>query len=140
MSLDALGDVNWLAIIVAALAYWALGALWYSPILFGNRWLKATGIEMEAEGPPPIIYLAPLVGYLVAAIATGMLAVSTGSDSFGDGLVLGLVVGVGYAVMLAGVTAVFDANKPSPLTWFWITAAFNLLGLVIVGVIVSIWD
>ena len=31
------------AIIVAAVAGMAIGALWYSPILFGNAWLKAIG-------------------------------------------------------------------------------------------------
>jgi hypothetical protein len=85
MSFDTLGDVNWLAVIVAALIYFALGALWYSPVFLGKPWMRATGIEMEDTegGPGPAIYLAPFVGYLISAIATGMLAAATGSTTVG---------------------------------------------------------
>ena len=36
MSFDALGDLNWLAVIVAAIAYFALGAIWFAPPVFGK--------------------------------------------------------------------------------------------------------
>lgn len=36
MSFDVLGDLNWLAVVVAAIAYFALGALWYAPPVFGT--------------------------------------------------------------------------------------------------------
>jgi hypothetical protein len=39
MNTDFLKDINWLAVLVAGIAYWALGALWYSKILFSNKWL-----------------------------------------------------------------------------------------------------
>lgn len=38
MTLDALGQINWLAVIVATIVYFALGALWYSPVAFGKPW------------------------------------------------------------------------------------------------------
>src|SRR5207249_8518026 len=34
------GDMNWLAIICAGLAYWLLGAVWYSA-LFSKAWSSA---------------------------------------------------------------------------------------------------
>lgn len=39
--------MNWLAIIVAALANFLLGGLWYSPILFGKRWQKENNLSDE---------------------------------------------------------------------------------------------
>jgi hypothetical protein len=142
MSFDALGDVNWLAILVSAVVYWMLGALWYSPVLFGNAWMRASGLTEEDTqgGPGPIVYLAPLLGYLVSAIATGMLAVATGSTTVGDGIVLGLVVGIGYTTAITAISAVFSPKMPAAGTWFWITASFNLLGLLITGVLVSVWN
>jgi hypothetical protein len=142
MSFDTLGDLNWLAVIVAALAYFALGGLWYSPVLFGNQWMKAAGVEMPADGrrPGAAIYASPLIGDLVSAIATGMLAAATASTTVGEGLVLGIVVAVGYSLVLAATTATFSQNMPAPWTWFAITGAYNLVGLAIVGVIVSIWE
>ena len=142
MSFDALGELNWLAVLAGTLAYFFLGALWYSPIFLGKPWMRATGMQepAEGEGPGPAIYLAPLVSCLVSAIATGMLAEATGTDSVGEGLVLGLVVGIGYAVALSVVAATFEVNKPAPWTWASINASYHLAGLVLVGVILGAWD
>jgi hypothetical protein len=37
------------------------------------------------------------------------------------------------------VGAIYD-RRPQPGVWFAITALYNLIGFVVVGVIVSIWD
>ena len=142
MTFDTLGDVNWLAVVVAAVLYFLLGGLWYSPVFLGKPWMRATGMEMpeEGKGPPPVIYIAPLLGYLVSAIATGMLAEATGTDTVGEGLVLGLVVALGYSTVLAAVTTTFSVGWPKPWMWFAITASYNLIGLLIVGGLVGVWD
>jgi hypothetical protein len=141
MSLDTIGDLNWLAVVVSTVIYFLLGGLWYSPVFLGRPWMRATGMEMpaEGEGPGAAIYVAPLIAYFVSAIATGMLAEATGSSTIGEGLLLGGVVAVGYSIMLAGVTATFSPKMPAPWTWFWIRASYNLLGLLIVGAFVAAW-
>lgn len=89
-----LGELNWLAVIVATVVYFALGALWYAPPVFGNAWMRAAGTVMqEGERPGPAIYFTPLIGYFIAVIATAMLAAATGSTTLSQGIVLGLVVG-----------------------------------------------
>ena len=140
MDFDVLSDLNWLAVIVATLAYFALGAVWYAPPVFGNQWMKAAGTSMEGEGPGPAIYVAPLVFCFLATLANAMLAVATGSNSVSDGVVLGLVVSVGYGVSLLGVTAVFESNKPDAVTWGAITAGYHVVGLLVSAIIVSAWD
>jgi hypothetical protein len=139
MSFDVLGELNWLAVIVATVVYFALGALWYAPPVFGNAWMRAAGtVIQEGQRPGPAIYFTPLIGYFIAVIATAMLAQATESDTFGEGIVLGLVVGVGYAVVAAAVEATFG-NRPQNGVWFVITASYNLVGLLIAAVIVSVW-
>jgi hypothetical protein len=140
MKLDVLGDLNWLAVIVAGLAYFALGALWYASAVFGKAWQRSMGWEVQAdEQPGPALYIVPLITCLIAAIAVGMLAEATGSDTFGEGIVLGLVTGVGIAGAVLLVTGIFDPKKPEPMTWFGITAGYHLVGLLIASVIVSVW-
>lgn len=56
MSFDLLGDLNWLAVLVAALAYFAVGALWYAPPVFGKTWAAAGG---------PMLWGAVNAGYHV---------------------------------------------------------------------------
>src|ERR1700753_144510 len=41
-------DVNWLALVRAALVKFAIGGLWYSPILFGPRWGAIVCVSPDA--------------------------------------------------------------------------------------------
>lgn len=140
MTFDVLGDVNYLAALVAAVAYFAWGAVWYAPPVLGNVWQRSAGVEIpEGTTPSPIFFIGTLVAYFVAALATAALAVATGSDTVGEGVVLGLVVGVGYAVTAAAVVTIYE-RKPQPTTYFWLNAIYNLIGALIVAVIVSVWN
>ncbi len=140
MSFDTLGELNWLAVLGAAVAYFVLGGLWYSPAAFGKPWMRAAGIEPDVEGPGAAVYIAPLVGCIVAAIATGMLVVATGSDEVGDGIVLGLVTGIGFALTLIGTTAMFEPSKPNAALWGVITGGYHAVGFMIMAVVVSVWN
>jgi Protein of unknown function (DUF1761) len=136
-----LGGLNWLAIIVAAIVYFALGALWYSPMLFARPWQRSIGWDTERTPPQqnPMTYIVPFIAYVVMAIAVGLLAEATGSDTFAEGLVLGLIVGVGLSLAHTLVDATFDPNKPEPWLWFAINGGYHTIGLIIVAVIVSVW-
>ena len=140
MSLESLGELNWLAVIVGALVYFALGALWYSPAIFGRPWMRSIGWDPErgATGGA-MTYLVPVVAYLVMSVGVGMLAAATGSDTLVEGIVLGLIVGVLLSLMHTFVDASFDPMKPEPWTWFAINGTYHALGLIIVAVIVSVW-
>jgi hypothetical protein len=50
MSFDVLGDLNWLVVLVAAVAYFVLGALWYAPPVFGKVWAAAGGFDLPERG------------------------------------------------------------------------------------------
>ena len=139
MSFEALNDVNWLAILVGAVAWWILGAIWYSPPLFGNAWMRSAGIQISQEQRPGVAtYVIPLIAYFIATIAAAMLARATGSTTFGEGIVLGLVLAIGFAVPLFWMESTFG-NRPRPATWFAITAMYSVLGILIATVIVTVW-
>jgi len=44
---DVLGQVNYLAVLACTVVAMILGSLWYSPVLFGNAWMKAIGLKKE---------------------------------------------------------------------------------------------
>lgn len=140
MSFD-LSTINWLAVIVGSLIYFVMGALWYAPFLFGRAWQRSIGWDPAQKLPEmqPATYAVPALAYLVMAVATALLAAATGSDTLAEGIVLGLVLGIGFATMHTLVDATFDPNKPAPWTWFAINASYHALGLLIVAVLVSIW-
>jgi hypothetical protein len=79
------------------------------------------------------------LAYFVAAIATAMLAKASGISDLAGGIILGLVVGIGYAGSILGVTAAFETTKPQPWTWFGVSYGYHLVGLLITAIIVSVW-
>ena len=142
MSFDLLGDLDWLAVILAALAYFVIGAAWYAPPL-GARGGRAAGggtprRSPVERGPGPAIYAVPLIGSVLSAIALGMIAVATGTDTCGEGVVLGLVVGVGFAISIALVTATFESNKPKPFVWGAINGSYHLVGNLVAAIIIAL--
>jgi hypothetical protein len=142
MSFDVLGELNWLAVIVAAVAYFVLGAIWYAPPVLGKPWMAAGGMDMPADDrrPGPGIYLVPLIGSVLSAIALGMLAEASDTDTAGEGLVLGLVTAVGFALAIALITATFETNKPKPMVWGAINAGYHALGIIAAALIIGAWQ
>jgi Protein of unknown function (DUF1761) len=138
MSFDVLGDLNWLAVIVAAIAYFALGAIWYAPPVFGDAWMRAGGIQAP-EQPQAAFYVVPFLTCLLASIVVGMLAFATGSDTLGEGIVLGLLTGVGIAFSALLVTGFFDPGKPQAMVWVAIVSGYHVVGLIIAAAILSAW-
>ena len=141
MSIDSLGALNWLAVIAGGVVYFVLGALWYSPILFGRAWQAAIGWDPDRAPPQmsPTSYVVPLIGYLGMSVAVGFLAAGSATDTIGEGVTLGVVVAIGLSLMQTLVSATFDPNLKRKWTWFWITGSYNAVGLMVVAIIVAVW-
>jgi hypothetical protein len=139
VTFELLGDLDWLAVLVAALAYFAIGAVWYAPPVFGKAWMAAGGMQPaeQGRGPGPAIYAVPLVGSVLSAIALAMIALASGTDDLGEGVVLGLVVGIGFAISIAFVTATFESAKPKPFVWGAVNGGYHLVGNLVAAVIVA---
>ena len=80
-------------------------------------------------------YVFPAVTCLVAVIAVALLAGATGTDTVSEGLVLGLVVGIGVAAAIIISIAAFEFSKPAKWTWGLIDAAYHVVGLTVAAVI-----
>jgi hypothetical protein len=89
-------DINYLAVIVAALGTFFLGALWYMP-LFGKLWIRLHGFSdekmkaMQSRTPPPLFFGGMIVSYLVAALALIVVNLNL-TQPLSEGLTLGLAV------------------------------------------------
>ena len=73
--------LNWPAIAVAALAYFALGSLWYSKVLFVNRWiadLKLDVTDPNAKKGMGMMFGGSLVLMFVQSLAIAILAEQIG--------------------------------------------------------------
>jgi Protein of unknown function (DUF1761) len=140
MTIDVAG-INWLAVLVGAAVYFVIGAAWFAPAVFGRPWMASIGWDESRPRPEmnPVSYAGPAIFYLIASAATALLAKATGTDTLQEGVVLGLVVGIGYALTVTATDAVFDPNKPKPWNSFAISGAYHLVSLVLVGMIIAAW-
>src|SRR5256884_8224851 len=111
-------NVNILAVIVAAVATFVLGAVWYSPVLFAKQWMQAHGYtpeQLEAMKRRGVAraYAVSALCYLVMAYALALLASYTQATSFVQGLWLGFLLWLGFAAA-SGLTAHMVSGHPAP--------------------------
>ena len=134
-------NVNILAVFVAALVTFVLGAFWYSPLLFAKQWMQAQGYtpeKLETMKKQGITrgYLVSLLCYLVMAYVVALLASYTNSTSVAQGLWLGFLAWLGFAATI-GLTANMFSDKP--IAAWVIDAGYQLAYLLIMGAVLSVW-
>lgn len=135
MSLDTFGDVNYLAVIVGALVYFGIGALWYSPALFATPWMAASGAQPGNRIPVGLFGLSLVLEFL-AALGLAVLAVAVDASTVGDGLLLGLVAGIAFAISALAVTQAYERR---PFVLQLINGGYHVLSLAAIGVLVAVW-
>ena len=131
------GDLNYLAVLVGAVAYWLVGAVWYSPVLFGKKWGAITGITADNSGSYAVTYGLSLVLMFVQVVAVSFLAHAVSASDFVDGLQLGLGVSVAFCAGQLLINQIYD-KRSMPL--FWINAGYAIVGLTVASIIVTLWD
>jgi len=130
--------LNYWAVLVAGLAYMILGAIWYSPLLFGNSWMRLIGKTKEqiAQEFSSLNYLWALITSLIAAYGVARILFWTGGETLVHGLLVGLLAGVCFVFMSFVVNDSFE-NRPRGLTA--INVFYHMTGLVAAGVIIGAW-
>jgi hypothetical protein len=138
MILDMFGELNWLAVVVATIAWFAFSAIWYSIPPLSKAWAKAAGVDTTGDGPPLVLLFIPtLIGYFVTTVVIGLLVEATGSNDLGYGIILGVVLGVGFGMVGALVNQVYERKGGS---YFLINGLNAVFAYAIVGAILGAWD
>lgn len=130
-------DVNYVAVVVAAFVPMALGALWYSPILFADRWMRAVGRTREELGDAALGYLLSAIAAVVTSYALARIIRWAEVDDLWNGALVGLLAWVGFVATVLAVTTYFS-GRPREL-WL-INAGYQLVALVLMGAIHGAWD
>lgn len=132
--------LNYWAILVAALSSYVLGALWYSPLLFGKLWVKLMGwsheqMEHHKKGAARG-YIVTLVTALVSSLVMAHVVDYTWSYTAADGATTGFWIWLGFVatVMIGGV--LWEGKK---FSLYILNTAYQLASLVLMGVILAVW-
>ena len=133
--------LNWPAIAVAALAYFALGSLWYSKVLFVKRWiadLKLDVTDPNAKKGMGMMFGGSLVLMFVQSLAIAILAERLHIRGIGwmGGLKLGALTGCCFCAASVGVNYLYEKK---PLSLFLINGGYAIVGNIIAAVIICSW-
>jgi len=129
--------VNYLPVVVSAVVALVIGFMWYSPPVFGSRWMAYLGTTQAQLGNPgPTGMAVGIVASLLNAWVLAVLSLNLGGKSITDGLMLGALAWLGFMATITAAQVSFE-KKP----WgFWIlNNAHNLLIQVLMAAIVTIW-
>ena len=134
MAIDV--GVNYLAVIVAAISAIVIGILYYGVAGLGDRLARINGTTAPSGPPSPMQFA---VGVAVALLNAGVLAVlslNLGGSSVVDGVLLGVLVWVGFQGTLKAAQVVFEHRS-----WdgWLLTGAHDLLIQVVMAAIVTAW-
>jgi hypothetical protein len=132
--------MNWLAVLVAAVAYFMLGALWYSKTLFGTQWAQL--LKIDTSNPDlrkgmggMMVSTFVLVLIVCFGLETLIVKVNFGQE-LSYGIKLGLLTGLAFATTAVSINYVYE-RKPTNL--YLITNGYHVVGHVIAATILVLW-
>jgi hypothetical protein len=131
--------VNWLAVLVAGILHFAIGMIWYSPIMFGKLWKQLAGVaEMKASAKDMVLSLlgSLVVAYVMAQLVCSNVVCYAGAGSLINGALLGIMVEIGFIATLLLGDMIFEKK---PLKLFVLRNGYNLVALAVVGALLAVW-
>lgn len=132
--------INWVAVAVAALAYFFLGALWYSKLLFAKKWIAYLKIDVndpDARKGMGLMFGGSLLMMFISSLAIAILAERLNlKGCWISGVKIGALVSLCFSVTGMAINYLYE-KKPFGL--LLINGAYQVLGNIIAGVIICCW-
>jgi hypothetical protein len=129
---------NHWAVLVAAVVFWALGALWYN--VFSSAWLAGIGktVEqiMKENGGSPLPYVVGFLAIVVMCYTLAWIVHRGMQPTAGNGALTGATVAFGIVGAMLALNYGFEQRG---VTLWLINAGYAFVGLVIAGAIIGAW-
>jgi Protein of unknown function (DUF1761) len=128
---------NYPAVVVAAIAYWILGAIWYG-VLFSKPWMALEHITIEqAQSMSPVVpYIVAFLLELLVAYSVAQLCIWRNANTAGRGASVGVLIWIGFVGPISFMNYMFEMR---PKELFAINEFYPLAGLVLMGAILGGW-
>lgn len=129
--------INHWAVIVCAIFNLILGAIWYSPTLFYNSWMKENNFtENDLKNANPIKMYG--LSFLFSLIISYNLAFFLGDGKTDAiwGATAGFLSGFGFSALIFTIVALFEQKS---LKYILINGGYITLYFTVIGFIIGIW-
>jgi hypothetical protein len=128
--------VNWLAVIVATVVSWGLGAGWY--MVFANQWLAAIGKtkdQINARDPTPYVW-SVIVQLVIAYFIALLTPVLFGEVNITNGLLTALNMWVAFVI-----TSMIQGHRYQGAPWSLtvIDGGYLLAAMLVQGIVIGLF-
>jgi hypothetical protein len=128
---------NYAAVVVAAIAYWLLGAVWYG-VLFSKPWMALENMSVEqAKSMNPVLpYIITLGLNLLIAYSLSQICIWRNANTTGRGASVGVLLWIGFVGPITFTTYMYEMR---PKELFAINQFYPLAGMVLMGAVIGAW-
>lgn len=130
-------SINYFAVVVSTVVAYFFGALWYSPILFGNAWMRALGKSREELPAPTLPMLIGFICTFITALGLALIINGMGVTTLLGGILIGLVVGIAFITTNSLSEYLYSGET---MKLFWIHAGYRIVYILIMGAILGAWQ
>jgi hypothetical protein len=130
-----MGEINWIAAVVAGIVGFFPGAVWYSPLMFLKPWQAETNIQ--GHGGTLSFPARLALGIAMSLVAALLFAMLVGPNpTLFYAVKFGLVVGVGFITTSFGIQYLFEGKS---LRLTLINGGYHTVQFLIYGLIIGLW-
>ena len=131
---------NLLGILIAAVAGMVVGMFWYSPNVFGRKWMKYLGMSKRKmkEAQEKGMLVPMLFGFVGQLLTAGMLSVFmgyAGAASIPAGLLVAFLLWLGF-IATTQIGVVLWEQKPWGL--YLLNSSYSLTVLLVMSIVLQL--
>ncbi len=135
---ETLSNLPWLQILVAAVAYFALGAIWYGA-LFSKAWVRGHNVNTSdpnlKKGTAGIMITSFVVLVAICIALSIVLKIGYVTDAE-HAIKWGAFLGFGFSFTSIAMTFLY---LKKPITVYLIDGLYHVIGLIIASLILTLW-
>lgn len=131
------GELNFLAILAAAVVAFVIAGIWYSPKVMGGAWLEESGLKEEELGDRKPAMVKSFSALIVLAFGMAFVIALTGATGWRDGALLGGTLAVAIHGAAGYPNYAFERRSTRH---FAIHIVNSILGMTAMGAILGFWQ
>jgi len=128
---------NYAAVVVSAVVYWLLGAVWYG-FLFSKPWMELEHLtEEQAKAMNPVLpYIITFALNILIAFVLAQICTWRNANTAARGAAVGILLWIGFIGPVNYTTYMYEMR---PMKLFAINEFYSLVGLFLMGLILGAW-